>query len=124
MTHDYHKDLLGYDERQILFDGGCQECDERGRSPRLALAHLDNTRARYAWERAAAWQAGREELTGPISANESGVLQMLFDVQVVLERAAGVPIGVWPGFIVEQWHAATPVPDAPRRWDEMISEEG
>lgn len=109
MAHEYHKELPGYDERQLLYDGGCKECDERGASARLALAHLDNTKARYAWERAAAWQAGRTELTGPMSENEIPVLQMLFDIQVVLERAAGIPIGVWPGFIVDQWRLATPI---------------
>lgn len=109
-AHEYHKDFPGYDRRQLLFDGGCRECDERRANPRLALAHLDNQRARYAWIRAAAWNAGRRELTGKVSKNEVGLLQMLLAVQILLERAAGIPIGVWPGIIVDLWKAATPIP--------------
>jgi hypothetical protein len=97
MAHTYHAALPGYDERQLLYDGGCEECDERGKSPRLALAHLDGRRVRYAWNRAALWQQGnREDVTGPISANEAPVLQMLYDFQILLERTTMLPIGVYP----------------------------
>ena len=92
MTHDYHQDLDGYDQRQVLHDH-CAECESRGESPERALAHMDDDTFAHAWQRAADWQRGHN--VGRISEAEAGVLRVLFGVRVRLDRASAttIPMG-------------------------------
>lgn len=91
--HDHHPSLLGYDRRQILFDG-CQECEARGKDVRKAIVHLDGDNFVRAWKRAADWE--RDVPIGRVSAAERGLLDVLFAIQVTLEQR-GIPVGTVPG---------------------------
>lgn len=92
MAHTYHAALPGYDERQILHDG-CAECEERGQNLMSALAHMDGPTFARAWKRAYDWKAssGDPEAVGPISDTEAVLLQVLWAIQVILQRG-GVPL--------------------------------
>jgi hypothetical protein len=89
--HDYHDGLPGFSEAQILHDG-CAECEERGASRNLGIAHLDHVRFARAWERAAAWnKAGLAD----VSNAERPMLDVLWAIQCQLENR-GFPIGGVP----------------------------
>lgn len=88
MTHTYHEGLPGFDARQILHDG-CDECEHRGKDLQMALAHLDNDTFARAWRRAYddhASNGGGYDATGPLSDCERGLLNVLWGVQVSLQR--------------------------------------
>lgn len=88
MTHSYHEALPGYDARQIFHDG-CEECESRGKDLLNGLAHMDETRFARAWKRAfdlKASRGGGVAVTGSISRAESGLLDVLWAIQVILER--------------------------------------
>ena len=93
-AHSYHQEAPNYDDRQILHDG-CPECERRGKNVPLAMEHLDGPTFRRAWQRAADWEQDRE--VGYVSRNEATLLQVLWMMQVLLERHAGLPIGILPG---------------------------
>lgn len=89
--HDIHENLPGYHDDQILHDG-CGECEDRGRSRNLGIAHLDKYRFARAWARAAEWnRAG----LGNVTKAEVPMLDALWAVQCQLENY-GVPIGRVP----------------------------
>jgi hypothetical protein len=87
MTHTYHEKLPGFDERQILHDG-CDECTERGKDIRSALAHMDEHQFHRAWRRAfdLMASAGDHAAVGRVSEAEYPLLQILWGVQVHLQR--------------------------------------
>ena len=95
MTHSYHEGQPGYSPAQILHDG-CLECAGRGERVWLGIASLDRQSFARAWERAAAWH---REGVYDVSDAESGLLRVLWAVQVQLERL-GVPIGELPSAVV------------------------
>jgi hypothetical protein len=87
LGHACHTALEGYDERQILFDG-CEECEERGKDPRLALSHMDVHTVRQALARAVEWQTGSVDSAHlAISNAESRTLETLWIVAVGMARA-------------------------------------
>jgi len=87
-AHLYHEALAGFDERQILHDG-CQECEFRGRNLSNALAHMDPTRFAAAWKRAYDVNAsdGDHDAVGPLSHAENDLLDVLWGIQVHLQRS-------------------------------------
>jgi hypothetical protein len=91
-THSYHNGLEGYDARQILHDR-CAECEHRGRDLVSALAHMDNEVFARAWKRAYDWLAstGDYNAVGPVAFAEVDLLNVLWGIQVILERL-GVPL--------------------------------
>jgi hypothetical protein len=97
MTHDYHENLPGYDQRQIWFDG-CAECESRGKHAADCLGTLDSLRFRRAWQRAADWNWIDPPDIGPVSNAERPLLNLLWRFQVVLERECRLPIGVLPSY--------------------------
>jgi hypothetical protein len=91
MSHAYHESLEGYHPDQVLVDH-CPECEARGANVEVALAHFDAQRLRWAWLRAADWQAssppsGKRAIH--ISNAEVGVLRFFWALQVRFEP-------VWP----------------------------
>jgi hypothetical protein len=92
MSHDYHEGLENYDARQILHDC-CKECEHRGKDLVMALAHMDNNTFAKAWKRSYDWLAstGDYDAVGPVSFAEVDLLNVLWGVQVQLERR-GVPL--------------------------------
>lgn len=92
-SHIYHQSLDGYDKRQIWFDG-CPECERRGQRPLAYMGNLDNSRFGRAWERAARLHMDGD--VGEISAAESPLLDILWAVQVMLERVGNYPLGELP----------------------------
>jgi hypothetical protein len=88
MSHTYHEGLPGFDARQIWHDG-CHECEHRGKDLQIGLAHLDNQTFARAWRRAfdlKASKGGGYDVTGPPSHCEMGLLNVLWGIQVSLER--------------------------------------
>jgi hypothetical protein len=92
VTHTYHEGLPGFDQRQILHRG-CDECEERGKDVRSALAHMDPPTFHRAWRRAFDLMASKGDhgAVGPVSEAEYPLLTVLWGVQVHLERN-GVPL--------------------------------
>lgn len=97
MTHDNHEGLPGYDVHQIWIDG-CAECEFRSRYLPGTLLALDSFTFVLAWQRATALNIGDTALAdlGPMSAAEAPLLDLLWMMQVVLERQVGLPIGEMP----------------------------
>jgi len=93
MSHGYHEGLPGYTPQQILH-AGCAECEARAREHSHGLAHLDQHRFAYAWQRAAQWRSGTGNLPD-LDQAEIPLLEMLWSVQIQLERF-GIPIGMLP----------------------------
>lgn len=93
-AHDYHDALPGFNEAQLLYDG-CEECERRGEDPVEALARMDAQRFARAWRRAAAYKRGELSVEQAVSHAEIAVLNVLWAVQVHLERT-GWPIGQVP----------------------------
>jgi hypothetical protein len=93
--HGPHESLPGYHPDQLLVDG-CDECEERGRHPNVAIAHLDEDRFERAWIRAAALERDLLGDEDHVSHAEIGLLRVLWAVQCRLEPR-GVPIGQCPG---------------------------
>lgn len=87
--HACHEALPGYDPGNIWHDG-CEECEDRAASPFTSLHTLDHNSFRQAWADmlAAKWSGG-EGLTRSVSACDRRLLSALYDIAVVLERAAG-----------------------------------
>jgi hypothetical protein len=92
-VHDYHEQLPGFDERQILHDG-CSECQYRGENVIRAIGALDHNRFERAWRRAASWNRGGSGGMA-ISEAEAPLLNTLWAIQCQLERR-GLPIGELP----------------------------
>ena len=92
MSHDHHQSLPGYSANQIMVDG-CGECEHRSERRDHGLDNLDPLNFERAWYRAA--RHGQRGLTD-VSVNEAPMLNLLWSVQVQLERR-GVPIGYCPG---------------------------
>jgi len=90
-VHAYHEGQPGYSPAQILHDG-CLECAERGVGISLGIASLDPANFARAWSRTAAWH---REGVYDVSDAESGLLRVLWSVQLQLERL-GWPIGELP----------------------------
>lgn len=93
MSHVYHEAQPNYDERQVLHDG-CPECLHRSADPVMFFAHADNATFARAWKRAFDWKASRGggwDVTGELSHAELPILNILWGIQVCLERA-GVPL--------------------------------
>jgi hypothetical protein len=96
--HEPHEILLGYNPLSI-WHSGCQECESRGADPANNLGTLDADRFARAWHRSAAWNgvaAFRDEELGEISEAEGPLLNLLWRLQVALERNCGLPIGELP----------------------------
>jgi hypothetical protein len=91
MMHDNHETLSGWNPLQLLVDS-CDECEARGRLDDHGIPYLDAERFAAAWQRAADWN--RTDLGG-ISITEAPLLNVLWAVQVQLERL-GVPLGTIP----------------------------
>ena len=91
--HEYHEHLPGFDERQIWYDG-CAECENRGKDPLYYLGTLDSARLRLAWKRSADWNDDLD--IGPVSRAESGLLDTIYRIQVLLQRESGIPMGFLP----------------------------
>jgi len=89
--HAYHEALPGYSPDQILHDG-CPECAERGSDVSRGIASLDRQNFACAWSRASDWH---REGVFAVSDAESGLLRVLWSVQLQLERI-GWPIGDLP----------------------------
>lgn len=94
MAHDYHDILPGYDPAQILHDG-CAECEVRSKSRNHGIANLDRDNFYRAWSRAADWNQGFLE-SSTLSAAEVPMLDVLWAVQVQLERWSVLSIGYLP----------------------------
>lgn len=101
MSHDYHPELAGWHEEQLLVDG-CRECEWRALDIIAALGHMDGSTFEHAWHRAADWQArtltarrAERPYAEHLSQAEMPVLRFLWGVQVQLERR-GIPIGWVP----------------------------
>jgi hypothetical protein len=90
--HDYHEKLPGYSPNQIWHDG-CAECEQRGADPVRHLGTLDDRNFFRAWKRACEWET---KGLADISRAESGLLKLLWAVQLRLERL-GIPLGNIPG---------------------------
>jgi len=58
------------------------------------LCNLDDERFAYAWQRAALWN--RDQDVGHVSDAERPLLETLWNIQVMLQRVTGLPIGVLP----------------------------
>lgn len=95
MTHTFHDALEGYDSRQILHDS-CEECEQRGADLQVALAHMDGPTFARAWQRAFDLNTGAKA-TGRISQAESGLLSVLFAIQVEFEHRGLAFDGKVPG---------------------------
>jgi hypothetical protein len=95
MTHDNHEALPGYDARQIWHDG-CSECEFRSKYLPGTMTALDNETFRLAWQRAADANRDQNGTTGKISQAELPLLDLLWTLQVVFERCAGIEIGRLP----------------------------
>jgi hypothetical protein len=93
VTHDYHEQLPGFREGQILHDG-CGECESRGQELSMAISAMDNVRFIYAWHRAARWNLTSDVLD--VSAAERPLLEALWAVQLRLETTCGLPPGDLP----------------------------
>lgn len=89
--HDYHENLPGYSEAQILHDG-CEECERRSQSRGFGIGGLDRFRFARAWRRAADWNRGKVH---DIAKAEIPMLDALWAVQCRLEDF-GIPIGQVP----------------------------
>lgn len=87
MSHDYHEQLPGFDERQIWHDG-CAECEQRGE--RVAIETLDSDNFRRAWMRAVEWN--HRGVQGSLAECERKLLQTLWSVHCQIERN-GLPYG-------------------------------
>ena len=85
MSHDYHDELPGFDERQILVDG-CKECELRAGDVFDAMCHLDNASWVKAWRRAIAWQRWDGGGDLHLSQAEVPLLRALWGVTLGLER--------------------------------------
>ena len=96
MTHAFHDELPGFDDRQIWKDG-CDECEARGKSLPTSLCNLDGERFGEAWRRAADWN--RDEEVGRISDAERPLLETIWTFQVMFERTYGLPLGDLPWFL-------------------------
>lgn len=98
MIHEPHTILLGYDKRQIFFDG-CRECESRGANPIDGMMTLDSDRFARAWHRAAMWNDSAADdgtQLGETSEAERPLLELFWRFQVALERHYGLPVGELP----------------------------
>jgi hypothetical protein len=93
MSHAYHDALPGFDERQIWKDG-CDECELRGQSLPASLGYLDTPTFIAAWRRAA--EHNRDGDIGRISEAEGPLLSLLWNLQILFQRANGLEIGRLP----------------------------
>lgn len=88
MSHVFHPDLPGYDDRQVWFDG-CEECEHRGQRLPDSIGSLDTGRFVAAWKRADEFgQHGADPGTvGRVSDAELPLLELLRAVQMGVSRA-------------------------------------
>lgn len=91
-AHDYHENLPGFDERQLLVDG-CEECEFRGKHPLEGLNHMDNATMMKAIARAITWQTcdgyGSDHYLntiGRISHAEAPVLETIWTVMIKMRN--------------------------------------
>lgn len=87
--HALHERLPGYDPGSILHDH-CEECEERAADALPGLTALDHNTFRQAWADmlAAKWSGGAG-LTRRVSDCDYRLMNALYTVAVLLERAAG-----------------------------------
>lgn len=98
MSHDYHEGLHGYHPDQIWHDG-CAECEGRGAHVTYGVGTLDAERFRRAWKRAAQFNGvdcGAPDPHDTLSQCERPLLDLMWAMQLMLQRHCSVPIGMLP----------------------------
>lgn len=93
MVHAYHESLEGFNPLSIWHDG-CGECESRGLNVPRSLGALDADNFRRAWKRS--WEWNDDQEIGRISNAERPLLDMLYILQVALQRECRLPMGTLP----------------------------